>query len=239
MKKINCIIVDDEPNAIKLLEEHIEKVPFLQLTQKCYDAFEAIDYLRQKPVNLLFLDINMPQMNGIEVASGLSKQQRIVFTTAYSSYALEGYEYNTLDYLLKPITFKRFMQAAYKAQDFFLAPDTIGTAISPQQNQDDFFFLKSGKQIVRVAYDKILYFEASQEYVDVVTTDGKTLIYKRMKQLELELPSIFVRIHNSYIINLNHLVKIEDNRVFIGAERLAISLSYKEQFLKIVEKKLL
>jgi len=114
MKQLTCLIVDDEPNALKLLEDHIRKVPHLQLKHKCFDAFEVLEFLKTNSVDLIFLDINMPQLSGMELAAMMPKDQKIIFTTAYSEFALEGYEYNAIDYLLKPVTFKRFMQAVSK-----------------------------------------------------------------------------------------------------------------------------
>lgn len=237
MNTISCLIVDDEPNAVKLLEDHIQKVPFLQLKQKCFDAFEAISFLQQEQVDIIFLDINMPEMSGMELAAVLPKDQRIIFTSAYSSYALEGYEYNAVDYLLKPVTIKRFLQAVYKARRHFSA---TGMEAEPDNTAPaDYIFIKSGKQIVKIEYRNVLYFEAVKEYVNIVSTEGKNLVYKRMKQLEMQLPASFLRIHNSYIINLHHLEKIVDNHAIIGQVRLPVSASYRAQLLNLVEKKLL
>lgn len=237
MNTISCLIVDDEPNAVKLLEDHIQKVPFLQLKQKCFDAFEAISFLQKERVDIIFLDINMPEMSGMELAAVLPKDQGIIFTSAYSSYALEGYEYNAVDYLLKPITIKRFLQAVYKARRYFPA---VATEADPGGSlQADYMFIKTGKQIVKIEYQKVLYFEAVKEYVNIVSTEGKNLVYKRMKQLELQLPVSFIRIHNSYIINLDRLEKIADNYAIIGQAKLPVSASYREQLLSLVEKKLL
>lgn len=235
MKTITCLIVDDEPNAVQLLEDHVNKVPFLQLLQKCYDAFEALEFLKTHRADLIFLDINMPQLTGMELAAILSKDQRIIFTTAYSEYALEGYEYNAIDYLLKPITFKRFMQAIQKVQA--LTPSTTETL--PEAPETPYMFVKSGKQIVKVAYHDILYLEAVKEYVCLYTATGKLLVYKRMKELEESLPGNFSRIHFSYIINRDHIQRIEDNHVLIDTARIPISEKYRNGFLQQVNKWLL
>lgn len=235
MKTITCLIVDDEPNAVQLLEDHVNKVPFLQLLQKCYDAFEALEFLKTHRADLIFLDINMPQLTGMELAAILSKEQRIIFTTAYSEYALEGYEYNAIDYLLKPITFKRFMQAIQKVQA--LTPSTTETL--PEAPETPYMFVKSGKQIVKVAYHDILYLEAVKEYVCLYTATGKLLVYKRMKELEESLPGNFSRIHLSYIINRDHIQRIEDNHVLIDTARIPISEKYRSGFLQQVNKRLL
>jgi DNA-binding LytR/AlgR family response regulator len=231
---ITCLIVDDEPNAVQLLEDHIGKVPRLVLKQKCYDAFEALNFLQSDQADLLFLDIQMPGLSGMELATFLHREQRIIFTTAYANYALEGYEYNAVDYLLKPITFKRFVQSINKA---LLTFPIISSAALTDEN--DYIFIKSGKQIVKLEYGQILFIEALKEYVNIVLPDGKVLAYKRMKDLEEQLPDNFLRIHNSYIININHLEKIVDNHVLIGATRLPVSASCKAQLLAVINRKLL
>ena len=241
MTPITCLIVDDEPNAVQLLEDHIRKVPFLHLKHKCYDAFEVMEFLKGDQVQLLFMDINMPQLSGMELAAMLPREQPIIFTTAYSAHALEGYEYNAVDYLLKPITFKRFMQAVTKAQLLITAARQEAATVAKESPAKEvgYMFVKSGKQISKVEYDKVLYLEALREYVNIVTTDSKMMIYKRMKELEEQLPGNFVRIHNSYIVNIDHIEHIADNQVVISKAKLPISASYRDTFLEIVNKRLL
>ncbi len=238
MSVITCLIVDDEPNAVQLLEDHIRKVPFLQLKAKCYDAFEVLEFLKSDTVQLIFMDINMPQLSGMDLAAMLPKEQHIIFSTAYANYALEGYEYNAVDYLLKPVTFKRFMQAVNKAQSLFTQPRQE-TVVKEVPAGADYIFVKSGKQLIKVEYDKVLYLEALKEYVNIVTADSKMMIYKRMKELEEQLPANFVRIHNSYIVNIDHIQHIADNQVVMGKNKLPVSASYREAFLQLVNKKLL
>ncbi len=237
MDTLSCLIVDDEPNALKLLEDHIQKVPFLELKQKCYDAFEALNFLKKESVDLLFLDIQMPEMTGMELAAVVHPNQLIIFTTAYSSYALDGYEFNAIDYLLKPITFKRFMQAVNKVSRF-LNPAREAT-LGEADAASDYIFIKSGKEFLKIEYKAILYIEAMKEYVNIVSINGKALFYKRMKQLEEQLPPFFLRIHNSYIINLNHFEKLVDNHVIIRKARLPVSAGYRDQITKFIEKKML
>src|SRR5215831_8701784 len=237
MKALTCLIVDDEPNALKLLEDHIRKVPHLQLMHKCFDAFEALEFIRANQVDLIFLDINMPQLSGMELAAMLPKGQKIIFTTAYSEFALEGYEYNAVDYLLKPISFKRFMQAISKLSTLDRAEEP-----TPSKSSDDegkYMFVKSGKQIIKVEYAAILYLEALKEYVCIYTTEEKLLVYKRMKDLEETLPSSFIRIHNSYIININHLQKIDANQAIIGKEKIPVSSSYRDHLLELINKRMI
>ena len=238
MSVITCLIVDDEPNAVQLLEDHIRKVPFLQLKAKCYDAFEVLEFLKSDTVQLIFMDINMPQLSGMDLAAMLPKDQHIIFSTAYANYALEGYEYNAVDYLLKPVTFKRFMQAVNKAQSLFVQPRQEAVVKEIPANTN-YIFVKSGKQLIKVEYDKVLYLEALKEYVNIVTADSKMMIYKRMKELEEQLPANFIRIHNSYIVNIDHIQHIADNQVVIGKAKLPVSASYRETFLQLVNKRLL
>lgn len=233
---ISCMIVDDEPNAVKLLENYIQKMPFLVLEQKCYDAFEAIAYLKQGSVDLIFMDINMPQMSGLDLAAQLPKDQSIIFATAYSSYALEGYEYNAVDYLLKPITFKRFIQSIDKFRNRCVPTDPAIDSQPKENVTGHYIFVKSGKQYVKLEYNEILYFEARKEYVIVVSANMQTLIYKRMKQLEAQLPPNFIRIHNSFIVNISNLDRVVDNHVVFGQVKLPISSSYREQFLNLIAK---
>ncbi|NII25647.1 response regulator transcription factor [Pseudoflavitalea sp. X16] len=239
MNRITCLIVDDEPNAVQLLEDHIRKVPFLQLKAKCYDAFEVLEFLKSDTVQLIFMDINMPQLSGMDLAAMLPKDQHIIFSTAYANYALEGYEYNAVDYLLKPVTFKRFMQAVTKAQALFAQPRQETVIASAVPAHASYIFVKSGKQLIKVEYDKVLYLEALKEYVSIVTADQKLMIYKRMKELEEQLPANFIRIHNSYIVNIDHIQHIADNQVVTGKAKLPVSASYRDAFLQVVNKRLL
>lgn len=228
MRKLTCLVVDDEPNAVALLTSYIGKVPYLELSHSCFDAVDALMYLREHPVDLIFLDIQMQEMNGIELARLVNNNFKIIFTTAYSKYAVESYELNAVDYLLKPITFKRFMQAVVRVSDKGIADK--GASEFPILQEDSTFF-KTGRSMVKLAYASIIFFEANREYVDIVTDNEKILIYKRMKELEKELPAAFRRIHHSYIVNIRHIKKIEDNHVWIGSRKLPISEKYRGDFL--------
>lgn len=239
MNSISCLIVDDEPNAVQLLEDHVRKVPYLELKATCFDAFEVLEFLKKDTVQLIFMDINMPQLSGMDLAALLPRDQHIIFSTAYAEHALEGYEYNAIDYLLKPVTFKRFMQAVTKAQAVLTQQASHTTTVQEHAAVGRYIFVKSGKQLVKVEYDKILYLEALKEYVNIITADSKMMIYKRMKELEEQLPANFIRIHNSHIVNIDHVQHIADNQVVIGSAKLAVSASYKEAFLRRINQRLL
>lgn len=216
------MIVEDEPHAMLLLKDHLQKLPQMELLYSCYDANTALDFLSKQKVEVILLDINMPGMNGLEMASRLSHKQKIIFTTAYAGYAIESFDYHVIDYLLKPIVFDRFEKAIQKLQTF---------SLSENKNADeDFLFIKSGKQLHRIAYASIFYFKARKEYIAIQTANEKILVYKRMKEMEAILPSHFVRIHNSYIVNTRHILKSDGKQVTVNGASLPLSNSYRYSF---------
>jgi two-component system, LytTR family, response regulator len=234
--KIQCMLIDDEPYAVNLLEEYILQVPYLQLQHKCYHALEALEILKGSRPDLIFLDINMPHLSGMQLASLLPPKQLFIFTTAYSEFAAESYEKNALDYLVKPITFDRFLKAVMKAsgQLSVMADPAQPGAIAPQK-----LFLKTGRAIVQLEYQDVFIIEGLKDYVVFHTSSGKHIVYKRMKELEETLPSNFSRIHLSYIVNRDHIKRIEDNHIFINQERIPVGEKYREQFLGKINKDLL
>ena len=235
---LNCIIIDDEPNAVNLLEILIGQNTKWQLLAKCYDALEAIAFLKENKPDFIFLDINMPQLSGMELAGLLSKDTKIVFTTAYSEYALDSFEYHVVDYLLKPITFKRFMQAINKLQSFMQSESNGGEFVETTATQD-YLFVKSGKQVHKIEYTDIYYLEALKEYIAIHTSKEKILVYRRMKDVAESLPPKFVRIHNSYIVNIQHIKNIDSNMVLIHGQKLPVSNSYRELFQQRINARML
>ncbi|HEY6902615.1 MAG TPA: LytTR family DNA-binding domain-containing protein [Puia sp.] len=235
---LSCIIVDDEPNAVSLLEIFIRENTHWQLLAKCYDAREALAFLKTSAVDLIFLDINMPHLTGMEMAALLPPTTRIVFTTAYSEYAAESYSFQTIDYLLKPITLRRFYTALQKIEDHFARPGAP-TPISgePTLISEDYFFIKSGRILYKVLLKDILYIEGEKEYARVVTPDQKLLVYRRLKDIEEQLSPSFARIHNSYIVNLARLDAIKDNQVFIGPNQFPISEKFREAFMNRIRQR--
>lgn len=236
MKRITCVIVEDEPHAMQLLEDHICKVPFLQLEARFFDAMEALQYLERHQTDLVFLDINMPGLTGLDMAAMLPAKQKLIFTTAYAEYALDSFEYYVVDYLLKPISFKRFMQGINKLQAF-LQQELLTPSAALDPAAGDFLFVKSGKQVHKIEYASICYLEAVKEYIAIHTDKEKILVYKRMKEVAVLLPLQFVRIHNSYIVNLRHISNIESNLVKVKGERLPVSNSYRNLFQERVQAK--
>jgi two-component system, LytTR family, response regulator len=242
--KIKCLIVDDEPLAVSLLADYIGQVPFLELVHSCYNAMEALAFLHKNTIDLIFMDINMPHLSGMELSNLLDKKQKIIFTTAYSHYAVESYERNALDYLLKPITFERFVRAVTRAWEMIekskentLSPQEMIEEPIPQTSPS--VFLKTGKAVVKVDLAKIDFIEGLKDYVLFVIGNEKHIVYKRMKDLETGLSSDFYRIHHSYIVNINNIRKIENNHVFIGEHRIAISEKYREGFINKIQEKLI
>lgn len=231
--KIKCLIADDEPLAVDLLADYVSKAPGLVLVHQSYNALEALEYLKDNPVDLVFLDINMPQLSGMQLAKLLPAGTLFIFTTAYSEFAVASYDMNAVDYLLKPITFDRFLKAANKASQLVKQEGGVG------RSDDDALFVKTGKKIIRLQYQEILFIEGLKDYVVFHTAQTKHIVYKRMKELEETLPASFSRVHNSYIINRDHLQKIEDGSVYVADQPVPVSDKYKENFLRMVNSRLL
>jgi two-component system LytT family response regulator len=233
---LSCIIIDDEPNAVNLLEILIQQNTKWQLLAKCYDALEAMAFLKENKPDFIFLDINMPQLTGMELAGLLSKDTKIVFTTAYSEYAAESYTFQTIDYLLKPITLKRFLAAMQKIDAYFSnhgANEKTHVATGAA-----YFFVKSGKVLRKILLEDIQYFEGEKEYVRLVTTTEQILIYRRLKDIEEQLAAPFVRVHNSYIVNTKQINKIQDNHIYIANKQIPISEKFKDGFMAVISQRI-
>ena len=233
---LRCIIIDDEPNAVSLLEVLIGQTTQWQLLGKCYNALEAINFLKTHTVDFIFLDINMPHLTGMELAGLLPKETKIVFTTAYAEHAAESYAFQTIDYLLKPITLKRFLAATQKIESAFGKQPVIEKTES--KADDAYFFVKSGKTLRKILLDEVLYFEGEKEYVRLVTGTEELLIYRRLKEIEEQLSSPFVRVHNSYIVNTKLLNKIQDNHIYIGNKQIPVSEKFREGFMTMIKQRM-
>jgi two-component system LytT family response regulator len=233
---LSCIIIDDEPNAVNLLEILIRQNTKWQLLAKCYDALEAIAFLKDNKPDFIFLDINMPQLTGMELAGLLPNETKIVFTTAYSEYAAESYSFQTVDYLLKPITLKRFLAAMQKIEAYFNTHNPNDKMLLPAGKE--YFFVKSGKELRKILLEDIQYFEGEKEYVRVVTPTSQLLIYRRLKDIDEQLAAPFVRVHNSYIVNTKQLNKIQDNHIYIGGKQIPISEKFKDRFMAVIQQRI-
>jgi DNA-binding LytR/AlgR family response regulator len=233
---LSCIIVDDEPNAVDLLEILIHQTTQWQLLAKCYDALEAMTFLKKHKVDFIFLDINLPTLTGMELAGILPRETKIVFTTAYYEFAAESYTFQTIDYLLKPITLRRFVSATEKIEAHFGNRPPVEIPVSIQEKE--YFFVKSGKVLNKIRLEDILFFEGEKEYVRLVTGTGQLLIYRRLKDIEDQLQLPFVRVHNSYIVNTKQLEKIQENHIYIGGKRIPVSEKFKAAFMAIIQQRI-
>jgi DNA-binding LytR/AlgR family response regulator len=237
---INTIIVDDEPLALDVLETYIEKIPELRLVKKCENAFEANEALKHNDIDLMFLDIQMPQLTGIDFLKTLIDPPLVIFTTAYSNYAIEGFELNALDYLLKPISLERFMKAANKAvEQIELRRKETAGHVEFTGGGDDFIFVKADKKFVKVKFSEVLYIEGLKDYVIIRTEKGRVITLQTMKSLEDKLPvKLFRRIHRSYIVNIDKVEAILGNMVEViekgQAKHIPIGKNYRDELLDLV-----
>ena len=245
---IRCIAIDDEPLALQQIAAYIGKVPFLELAAQCQSALEAREFLQNDTVDAIFCDINMPDLNGMDFVKSLVAPPLVVFTTAYSEYAVEGFRVNAVDYLLKPFGLQDFQRAANRIKERLmveggrLKENTFETEISPSINSDDTLFLKTDYRIVKVSISDIRYIEGMSEYLKVwLEGQPKPIItLLSMKKIEERLPANFMRIHRSYIINLDKIQEVNKNRVIMDAETyLPIGDLYKEAFQTYLDKKFL
>ena len=227
---LRCIAVDDEPLALELLEDNISRVPFLHLVAKCSNAMEAIKVLQQETVDLIFLDIQMPGLTGLQFIQSLSERPMIILITAYEKFALEGFNLDVVDYLLKPISFERFLKAVNKAIDQRKnVQEELATA--------EYLFLKVDNKFVKVNYTDIVYIEGMKDYLKIFVKDKLLVVHKTMKAIEDMLPkNKFIRVHKSYIVSLRAVNSIVGNMVEINGKEIPIGANYKEQLIKVVFK---
>lgn len=233
----NCLIVEDEPLARNLLVEYVKKISWLNLVEACSTPLRALEVLRSHSIDLMFLDIQMPEITGITLLKTLQKKPLVILTTAYSEYALESYELDVVDYLLKPITFDRFLKAVDKAGQRVSMGSPAGSESVTPSKQNDFVFIKDGTKLVKVNYDDILFVEGLKDYVTIVTKTQKIVSLQRLKSLEGQLPSDrFIRVHHSYIVNLKAVDTIHKGELQIGSHLIPISDSYRKPFRDFVER---
>ena len=238
--KYQCLIVDDEPVAQQILEKYINQIEALHLIAKCSNAFEAMNILHQEKVDILFLDIKMPSLSGIEMLKTIQNQPKVILTTAFSEFAVESYEYGVIDYLLKPIAFERFLKTVNK----ILLPQNIdfnnGKAEEKLTIQPTFIFFKANKKIFKYYLVDILFIEGSGNYIKVHTQNDKPLMVldKLTDLLEKLPPRQFLRVHNSFIINISHIIKIEGNVLFIRDREIPISNTFRKDLDEVIQRNL-
>ncbi len=246
---IKAIIVDDEPLALDVLQTYIEQVPEIDLICRCNNAIEANDFLSKNEVDLMFLDIEMPKLGGLDFLRILNDPPFVVITTAYPNYAVEGFELNVLDYLLKPISLERFMKCVNKVRSKIELKSKAAEKSQPgiedvksENSSEDYIFIKADKKFIRVHYSDILYIEGLKDYVIIRTKDSKIIALQTMKSLESKLPSdCFLRVHRSFIVNINYVDAIVGTTIEMREEgklkMIPVGKNYKNDLVEIIEKK--
>ena len=231
MNKISCIITDDEPFARKGLQGYVEKIGFLDLKGVCEDALQLSEMLRQEPVDLLFLDIQMPHLTGIEFVKALANPPKVIFTTAYEQYALQGFELDVLDYLLKPISYERFFKAAWKAHDYFSSRN------EKSSDTVSYMFAKANGKLEKINFDEILFVEGMENYAAVHLTHKKLIIHTTIKALLEKLPAgKFVQTHKSYIAAIDKVESIDGNTLFIQKHQVPVSKYLRDEVMPQIVK---
>jgi DNA-binding LytR/AlgR family response regulator len=233
---IKCLIIDDEPLAQRILERYSKDVPSLEVVQKCDNALDAIEILKEKKIDLVFLDINMPKLTGLEFLRSLKHPPLVIITTAYAEFAIQGYELDVVDYLMKPFSLERFLKAVYKVQDILKPRESsMPERASGEPREDQYIFVKSSKKTYRINLNDILYIEALGDYVKIYTTDRMIISYHSMKNLEnLLSPKQFPRIHKSFIVSLSKIELIEGNQVKLRDRYIPIGSNFKAEFEKLI-----
>jgi len=241
---INCLIVDDEPLALDIIEDYISKIPFLTLYKSFQNPIDALSVVQEGKIDLVFLDVQMPELTGIQFLKIANGKCKIILTTAYPEYALDGYEHNVVDYLLKPIAFDRFYKAAQKANDLIcnVAPQGVVPVVEsnsiPNTFVHNFIFVKTEYKIQKIYLDDILFIEGLKDYISIFTRTERIITLQNMKKMEETLPhSQFIRVHKSYIISLDKIESIERSRIFIANKIIPIGDTYREEFFKRIENK--
>ena len=231
---MTCVAIDDEPIALEVLEEYISKTPNLELLKTFTDAFKAIEYIKENKVQVLFLDIQMPQITGIQLMKSLSEPPLVIFTTAYSNYAIEGFNLNAIDFLLKPFEYERFLKATNKASEYISYKERPAEAVTTSS----FIFVKSDYQIVKIDLSDISMIEGMDDYVKIFTSKKMILSNMTMKDILSKLPSSnFTRVHRSFIVSLNHIESVRNKRIKIGEKFIPVGDSFADSFYKLLGEK--
>jgi DNA-binding LytR/AlgR family response regulator len=230
---MNCIIVDDEPLARQGMEMNVANVSSLQLLGSFSNALAAGDFLRKENVDLMFLDINMPELSGLDFLKSLRNAPMVVFTTAYPQYALESYELEAIDYLVKPIRIERFLKAVNKAENYLKLLQQDGNNNQVEKIEDDYVFIKADRKFFKIYFKDILYIEGLKDYVVIYTKDNKIITSMNVKTISAQLPpAIFARVSKSYIVNTLHISSLDNELIYIQNNEIPLGQSYKEDFLK-------
>lgn len=239
--KINCILIDDEPLARKGLREYINDVDFLNLKGEYENPLKAAEVLSGSEIQLIFLDIQMPGVSGLDFLRSLPSSPPVIFTTAYPQYALDGFDLNALDYLVKPISFERFLKAVMKAKEYFEVRQKNEAVEEKTGTPANYFFIKADSKLVKIFFDEILYIEALQNYISIHTVNKKYITYLTFKSIEDYLPSDkFIKTHKSYIVSASKIESIEGNDILVGNQHIPISRNLRDEVMeKILKGKIL
>jgi DNA-binding LytR/AlgR family response regulator len=234
MEKFSCIIVEDEKLASELLEDYVKDIPFLELKHTCTDALKALEILQKEPIDVIFLDINLPKLKGLDFIKTLKKSPQIIITTAHREYALDGYELNVIDYLLKPISFNRFLMAVNKLRiDGKIELQTQPLPLIERA----YIFINNNKKKIKIYTDEILYIESKKEYIIIVTFENTYQTKFQLTEIEEQLPkNKFIRIHRSFIVALNKVTAFSSSEVEINLLQIPIGRSYKDIVLSVLER---
>jgi DNA-binding LytR/AlgR family response regulator len=231
---MNCIALDDEPLALDIIEAYVKKHPELNLIARCNNADEASKVLNSQHIDLMFLDIQMPGVTGLNFVRSLKNKPLFMFTTAYSEYAIDGFELDAIDYLLKPIAYDRFEKAIEKAKEYYTIKNNSGLTESDLEN--DFIFVKANQQLIKLAYGEILYVEAFADYVKIFLNDRKIVTLQTMKKMGAKLPSdIFSRVHRSFIVNRKAVQSFSTSVCEVNGEKIPVGKNYKNDFIKLMK----
>lgn len=236
--KINCIAIDDEPLALDVIKSHVSKVPFLDLKGVFKNPFDAIAFLDNEEVDLMFVDIQMPELTGFEFLQALPKKRMVIFTTAYPNYAVESYEIDAVDYLLKPIPFDKFLRSVSKVKQRIGSIPNTGEPISAPTTSDDFIFVKTEYKTVKIFLKDILYVESLKDYVAFHLKDDRIMCLLSIRSVEDSLPSqLFMRVHRSFIVAVNQINVVERNMISINGETIPVGESYRDSFKGVIDSK--
>lgn len=229
MSVINCIILDDEPMAVALLSKYVDKIQSLNLVKATTNPFEVLEFTNNNSVDVIFIDIQMPELTGIQLMEMLGNKTKFVITSAYSEYALQGYEHNVIDYLLKPVSFDRFYKAVVKVQEVF-KEQTFTNVILAEEKSDDFLFVKTDGKLIKINLNDLQFVEGLKDYLYLHLKNEKLIVLDTLKDFELKLPNNFMRVHKSYIVRLDQIESIERNRIFIQNKIIPVGDTYKTKF---------
>ncbi|MDQ0639175.1 two-component system LytT family response regulator [Pedobacter sp. W3I1] len=231
---IKCLAIDDEPLALQLLADNISRIPFLELVASCDDAFVANKIMQEQAIDLIFIDIQMPGITGLQFIQSLVKKPMVIIVTAYKQYALDGFALDVVDYLMKPVSLDRFMKACNKAKDLYELKQSAKQFNLPKQ---DYMFVNVGYSLMKINFNEILYVEGLKDYIQIhtATSPKAAVVRSSMKNIEEELPEHFERIHKSFIVNINKITAIRKNSLFVEDKELPVSDSYKQVIEKLIK----